>query len=88
MSPRGRKGQIDVSVQGSIQGVGEVVEELKPALFRVRMSNGHLITAFLGKKEANLVDSLTKGKQVCVSLTPFDMSTGRILKILESKNES
>ena len=77
-----------MSVQQSIEGVGEIVEVLKPRLFRVRMPNGHVVTAFLGKKEANLVDSLTKGKQVCVSLTPFDMSTGRILRILEPENES
>lgn len=77
-----------MSVQRSIEGVGEVVEVLKPPLFRVRMPNGHVVTAFLGKKEANLVDSLTKGKQVCVSLSPFDMSTGRIFKILEQTIES
>ena len=65
----------------SIQGAGEVVDELKKGLWRVRMSNGHEITAFLGKKQANLVDNLTKGKHVCVSLSPYDMSTGRILKI-------
>jgi len=49
------------------------------------MSNGHEIMAFLGKKQSNLVDSLAEGKQVCVSLSPFDMSKGRILKILEKK---
>jgi translation initiation factor IF-1 len=73
---------------GSIEGVGRVQETLKPGLFRVQMSNGHEIMAFLGRKEANLVDSLTKGTQVCVSLTPFDMSKGRILKILDQENES
>jgi translation initiation factor IF-1 len=73
---------------GSIHGAGEVVEVLKKGLWRVRLSNGHEVTAFLGKKEANLVDRLSKGKQVCVSLTPFDMSTGRIFKILGTENES
>jgi translation initiation factor IF-1 len=75
-------------VTSQIEGVGEVLEALKPGLFRVRMPNGHEIRAFLGKKEANLVDSLAKGKQVCVSLTPFDMSKGRILRILGPENES
>jgi hypothetical protein len=49
------------------------------------MPNGHIILAFLGKRQANLVDRLTKGVQVAVFLTPFDMSKGRILRILEEK---
>ena len=83
----GPKGKVDVSTQGCIEGVGGVLEVLKTGLYRVRMPNGHEITAFWGKKEANLVDSLTEGKQVCVSLTPFDMSKGRILRIFKGLQE-
>ena len=72
-----------MSAQGLIEGVGRVVEVVKPGLYRVEMANGHVLTGFLGKKQANLIDRLARGGQVAVSLTPFDMSKGRILRILD-----
>ncbi|NLJ94107.1 MAG: translation initiation factor IF-1 [Clostridiaceae bacterium] len=61
-----------------IETKGEVIETLPNTLFRVRLENGHEVTAHLsGKLRQHYIKILT-GDQVTVELTPYDLSKGRI----------
>ena len=57
-----------------------VVKDLLPnAMFRVELSNGHLITAHTaGKLRKNRIRVL-QGDKVTVEMTPYDLTKGRII---------
>tara|TARA_B100001121_G_scaffold61047_1_gene53627 strand:- start:195 stop:410 length:216 start_codon:yes stop_codon:yes gene_type:complete len=57
-----------------------VVKDLLPnAMFRVELSNGHMITAHTaGKLRKNRIRVL-QGDKVTVEMTPYDLSKGRII---------
>ena len=56
-----------------------VVKDLLPnAMFRVELSNGHMITAHTaGKLRKNRIRVL-QGDKVTVEMTPYDLTKGRI----------
>lgn len=57
---------------------GVVIESLPNTMFRVRLENGHIITAHIsGKMRKNYIRILT-GDNVTVEMTPYDLSKGRI----------
>ena len=57
---------------------GTIVDTLPNALFRVKLDNGHVITAHIsGKMRKNYIRILT-GDRVTVQLTPYDLTKGRI----------
>ena len=57
---------------------GEVVDTLPNTMFRVKLENGHVVTAHIsGKMRKNYIRILT-GDQVKVELTPYDLTKGRI----------
>lgn len=57
---------------------GEVVDTLPNTTFRVKLENGHIITAHIsGKMRKNYIRILT-GDKVKVEMTPYDLSKGRI----------
>jgi len=57
---------------------GEVVDTLPNTTFRVKLENGHIVTAHIsGKMRKNYIRILT-GDKVKVELTPYDLSKGRI----------
>jgi translation initiation factor IF-1 len=59
--------------------LGSVVETLPNTTFRVKLKNGHVVTAHIsGKMRKNYIRILT-GDQVTVELTPYDLSKGRIV---------
>jgi translation initiation factor IF-1 len=61
-----------------LQMEGEVVETLPNTTFRVKLQNGHIVTAHIsGKMRKNYIRILT-GDQVTVEMTPYDLSRGRI----------
>jgi translation initiation factor IF-1 len=61
-----------------IEMKGIVVDALPNALFRVRLENGHMITAHIcGKIRKNHISILT-GDTVTVEMTPYDLTKGRI----------
>ncbi len=61
-----------------IEMEGVVTEALPNTLFRVRLENGHMITAHIsGKMRKNYIRILT-GDSVTVEMTPYDLSKGRI----------
>ncbi len=57
-----------------------VVKDLLPnAMFRVELTNGHMITAHTaGKLRKNRIRVL-QGDKVTVEMTPYDLTKGRII---------
>ncbi len=65
--------------EDSIEMEGSIVETLPNTMFRVKLQNGHIITAHIcGKMRKNYIRLLT-GDAVIVELTPYDLSKGRII---------
>lgn len=61
-----------------IEMEGTIVDTLPNALFRVKLDNGHVVTAHIsGKMRKNYIRILT-GDRVTVQLTPYDLTKGRI----------
>ena len=64
--------------EDQIEMDGVVVDTLPNTMFRVKLENGHIVTAHIsGKMRKNYIRILT-GDQVKVDLTPYDLSKGRI----------
>jgi translation initiation factor IF-1 len=64
--------------EDTIEVEGIVMDTLPNAVFKVRLENGHEITAHIsGKLRQNYIKILT-GDRVTVELSPYDLSRGRI----------
>jgi translation initiation factor IF-1 len=58
---------------------GTIVDTLPNTLFRVKLDNGHVVTAHIsGKMRKNYIRILT-GDKVTVQDTPYDLTKGRIV---------
>ena len=58
---------------------GKVIDLLPNAMFRVKLENGHTVTAHTaGKLRKNRIRVL-QGDSVTVEMTTFDLSKGRII---------
>ena len=69
-----------------IETEGEVVEVLRNANFKVKLSNGYVITAYLsGKLHLNNI-RIIEGDQVKVEMSLYDLTKGRIVWRLKTKN--
>ncbi|MBT8419587.1 MAG: translation initiation factor IF-1 [Gammaproteobacteria bacterium] len=67
-----------MSKEDHIEMGGQVVETLPNTMFRVKLENGHVVTAHIsGKMRKHYIRILT-GDKVTVQLTPYDLSKGRI----------
>lgn len=65
--------------EASIEVQGTVLESLPNAQFRVKLENGHVILGYLcGRMRQNYIRVLP-GDRVTVSLSPYDLSKGRIV---------
>ena len=63
----------------AFQVEGRVIAALANKTYRVELSNGHLLTAFVtGRMKRNFA-GLKPGDKVKLQLTPYDLSAGRIL---------
>ena len=61
-----------------IEFEGEVVEVLPNAVFKVKLPNGHIVTAHLsGKLRMNYIRIL-QGDHVTVEVSVYDLTKGRI----------
>ena len=64
--------------EDNIEIEGVIVDALPNTVFRVKLENGHIVTAHIcGKMRKNYIRLLT-GDAVTVELTPYDLSKGRI----------
>ena len=68
-----------MSKQDVLEFKGKVIEILKNAQFRVKLENGHIITAHTaGKLRKNRIRILNSDN-VNVEVTPYDLTKGRII---------
>jgi len=71
-------GKMRMAKEDVLEMDGEVVDTLPNTTFRVRLENGHIVTAHIsGKMRKHYIRILT-GDKVKVELTPYDLSKGRI----------
>jgi len=64
--------------QDVIEVEGVVLEALPNAMFRVELSNGHVVLAHIsGKMRLNFI-RIIPGDRVLVELSPYDLKRGRI----------
>jgi translation initiation factor IF-1 len=63
---------------GAIEIEGVVAEALPNAMFRVELTNGHVVLAHIsGKMRKNYIRILPQDR-VIVELSPYDLTRGRI----------
>jgi translation initiation factor IF-1 len=57
---------------------GKVEEILGNSMFRVRLENNHLVTAYIGGKLRMHTIKIILGDEVDVEMTPYDLNKARI----------
>ena len=68
-----------MSKQDLLEFKGKVIDLLPNAMFRVKLENGHTVTAHTaGKLRKNRIRVL-QGDNVTVEMTPYDLTNGRII---------
>ena len=60
-----------------------VIEAMPNGTFQVELSNGHRLLAFASARTAKFFSGVKPGDKVKLQLTPFDLSTGRLLSETE-----
>ena len=61
-----------------IETEGVVREALPNAMFKVELSNGHLITAHISGKLRQHYIKIIEGDSVKLEMSPYDLTKGRI----------
>jgi translation initiation factor IF-1 len=77
--PRREGGAGPTSKDDVIQMLGEVVENLPNATFRVKLENGHVVLGHISGKMRMHYIRILPGDKVTVELTPYDLSRARIV---------
>ena len=73
-----------MSKEDVIEAEGVILEALPNATFKVKLSTGHLITAYIsGKLSMNYI-KIIPGDGVKLEMSPYDLTKGRI--VWRSKN--
>ncbi len=68
-----------MSKQDLLEFKGTVIDLLPNAMFRVKLENGHTVTAHTaGKLRKNRIRVL-QGDKVTIEMTPYDLTKGRII---------
>ena len=68
----------NMAKEENIELEGEVIDTLPNTTFRVKLENGHVVTAHIsGKMRKNYIRILT-GDKVHVEISPYDLSKARI----------
>ena len=58
-----------------------VIEALPNGTFCAELSNGHRLTAFVAGRDKKFFAGAIAGDKVKLQLTPFDLSSGRLLVV-------
>lgn len=58
---------------------GTVEEVLGNSMFRVKLENDHMVTAYIGGKLRMHTIKIIMGDQVDVEMTPYDLTKARIV---------
>jgi len=64
--------------QSLIEQDGTIKEALSNAMFRVKLENGHIITAHISGKMRMHYIKLLPGDKVRLEMSPYDLTKGRI----------
>ncbi|WP_353893454.1 translation initiation factor IF-1 [Proteinivorax hydrogeniformans] len=64
--------------QDVIETVGEVVDTLPNAMFKVKLENDHEVLAHVSGKLRMHFIKILPGDKVTVELSPYDLTRGRI----------
>ena len=64
----------------AFQVEGRVVEALPKMRFRVELANGHRLLARVPASQRAMAEALAAGDKVRLRLSPYDLSTGRIIQ--------
>jgi translation initiation factor IF-1 len=67
-----------LSKEDAIEVEGKVTETLPNAMFRVQLTNGHMVLAHLSGKMRMHFIKILPGDKVKVELSPYDLTRGRI----------
>lgn len=62
-----------------IEAEGKIVENLPNATFKVALSNGHVITAYISGKLRMHYIKIIPGDTVKLEMSPYDLTKGRIV---------
>ena len=73
-----------MSKEDVIETEGVIVEALPNAMFKVKLSNGHVITAYISGKLRMHFIKIIPGDSVKLEMSPYDLTKGRI--VWRSKN--
>jgi translation initiation factor IF-1 len=65
--------------ESAFQVEGVIVEALPNRTYRAVLSNGHELLAFVAGKAREKCGRLGPGTRVKLQMSPYDLSTGRIL---------
>lgn len=60
--------------------IGEIVECLPNAMFRVRLENKHTVLAHVSGKMRMYFIRIVPGDKVTIELSPYDLTRGRIIQ--------
>ena len=64
--------------QKAIEQDGIVTEALSNAMFRVKLDNGHIVTAHISGKMRMFYIRLLPGDKVKLEMSPYDLKKARI----------
>ncbi len=64
--------------QSLIEQDGTITEALSNAMFRVKLENGHIITAHISGKMRMHYIKLLPGDKVRLEMSPYDLTKGRV----------
>ena len=68
-----------MSKEDVLEVEGVVTEVMPNAQFKVKLSNGHLVTAYIsGKLRMNYI-KIIPGDTVKIEMSPYDFTKGRII---------
>ncbi len=62
-----------------IEVEGIVVEVIRNAVYKVKLTNGHIIEAYVAGRLVHQHISVLEGDKVTVELSPYDVNRGRIV---------
>ena len=58
---------------------GEVIDAMPNAMFKVRLEQGHEVTAHISGRMRKFYIRILPGDRVTVELSPYDLTKGRIV---------
>ena len=65
--------------EDALKFTGTVEEVLGNSMFRVKLENGHQVTAYIGGKMRMHTIKIIQGDEVDVEMTPYDLTKARIV---------